>query len=139
MHGYARDMLQYGHELVRFYQARRNETEAEKLLANLLAFEYQLVRRLFRDDATAHHAAAINHLNCPYPKHRNPNRSQSLAQHAVKLAPKNPDYRDTLARAHLRMWDLKGAIHEWATGGLLRLGFDAEWTSVLAARPANSR
>jgi tetratricopeptide (TPR) repeat protein len=128
MKGYVNDSLRYRHD-----RAAGNNAAAEKTFAQLLASERQLVRQL-STDAAAYHTAARNLLYGPYPKLWNPNQARAFADRAVKLTPANFEYRATLAHAHLRMWDWQAAISEWASAGLLWLGFDAANVSVFTAR-----
>jgi tetratricopeptide (TPR) repeat protein len=138
MSGYAGDALRYGHDLVRFYRARRNDEAAEKIFAQLLATEFHVVRAL-STDAGAYNTAARNLLSSPFPKLHNPSQARSFAARAVTLAPANADYRQTLAVAHFRMADWDSAATEQAIGALLRLGIDATSWTTLTTRSSQAK
>jgi tetratricopeptide (TPR) repeat protein len=78
--------------------------------------------------AAAHNGLAWLLANCSDAKLRDPSRAVALAKKAADIAPKNPDYPNTLGAAYYRKGDWKAAIAALEKSMELRKGGDSfDW------------
>jgi len=85
-----------------------------------------------RDTLQSMNALAWILANCPDQTQRVPARAVDLANQALKLAPKNGDYWNTLGTAYYRAGDCKSAVEAIQKSTELRKGGDAADWFVLA-------
>jgi tetratricopeptide (TPR) repeat protein/tRNA A-37 threonylcarbamoyl transferase component Bud32 len=122
------DTLQSMNNVAVACSALRRHAEARKLHEETLALRKVKLRPGHRDTVQSMNALAWILANCPDQKLRDPGRALELAKEAVKLAPRNGGYRNTLGTAHYRVGDWKNAVAELTKSTELRNGGDAtDW------------
>jgi tetratricopeptide (TPR) repeat protein len=110
------------------YAALGRHAEALKSYEETLALRKGKLRPDHPDTLRSLNHVAWLLVNSPDPKLWNPNKALELAKEAVKLAPGNGGYRNTLGAAYYRVGDWKSAVKELTESMRLRKGGDsADW------------